>query len=88
MVQIAAMSLGKPVGTTKIPESGVAWVNEDGISGINVDTENAKQLADAIIEITANEETYKRYSKGALDRYNRLFTKELMISNCLDIYLK
>ncbi len=88
IVQIEAMSLGKPVVTTKIPESGVAWVNEDGISGINVDTENAKQLADAIIEITANEETYKRYSKGALDRYNRLFTKELMISNCLDIYLK
>ena len=36
IVQIEAMSCHKPVVATRIPHSGVAWVNEDGVSGRNV----------------------------------------------------
>ena len=86
IVQIEAMSCGKPVVATRIPGSGVSWVNEHGFSGLNVETCSAKQLADAIIEITADADTYSRYCRNAFERYNTLFTKKAMIEKCLDIY--
>ena len=41
IVQIEAMSCGKPVVATKIPHSGVSWVNAHEESGINVVPGNA-----------------------------------------------
>lgn len=86
MVQIEAMSCGKPVVATEIPGSGVAWVNKHGYSGLNVPTEDPKALADAICEITEDDEAYARYSSNALNRYEELFTKESMLDNCSEIY--
>ena len=88
IVQIEAMSCGKPVVATRIPGSGVSWVNEHGCSGLNVEPCSAQQLADAILEITADSDNYSRYCRNALDRYNTMFTKKAMIEKCLDIYNK
>ena len=88
IVQIEAMSCGKPVVATRIPQSGVAYVNANGISGLNVAPGNARELADAIQSITQDETTYKRYSAGARKRYDEQFTKKRMIDTCLEIYLK
>ena len=86
IVQIEAMSCGKPVIATNIPQSGVAWVNKHGVSGINVTPGEPKELAAAIREITQNGDTYKAYSEGAEERYKEVFTKESMIEKCLNIY--
>lgn len=86
IVQIEAMSCGKPVVATRIPDSGVSWVNADEESGINVMPEDAKGLADAIMKITSNDEVYTKYSEKSLKRFKTLFTKELMIEKCLKIY--
>lgn len=83
IVQIEAMSCGKPVVATKIPGSGTWWVNEDGVSGINVEICDAKAIADAILKIEAD---YERYSEGARKRYEKVYTFEGMIDNCLSIY--
>ena len=88
IVQIEAMSCGKPVVATRIPGSGVSWVNEHGYSGLNVEPCNAKALAEAIMQITADPATYQEYCNNARKRYNALFTKEKMIDNCLKIYDK
>ena len=88
IVQIEAMSCGKPVVATKIPESGVSWVNQDGVSGLNAEPCNAADLARCIRGIMADEEAYARFSKGALDRYKTWFTQEEMIKKCLEIYKK
>ena len=88
IVQIEAMSCGRPVVATRIPGSGVPWVNEHGFSGLNVDPGSARQLADAILEITADPETYRRYCGNAVERYRTMFTKKAMIDKCLDIYNK
>lgn len=87
IVQIEAMSCGKPVVATRIPQSGVSWVNEQGVSGINAEPGNAKELALAIEAVTENEEVYRRFSDGAAKRYREMFTKECMIDKCLTIYL-
>ena len=86
IVQIEAMSCGKPVVATNIPHSGVSWVNAHGVSGVNVAPENAKALADAIMSITQDPEIYKQYADGAKIRYNQLFTKKHMIEKCLKLY--
>lgn len=86
IVQIEAMSCGKPVVATTIPGSGVSWVNEHGVSGLNVEPCNPKALADAIVEITADEERYARFSHGAKERFNKMFTKDKMIESCLELY--
>ena len=86
IVQIEAMSCGKPVVATKIPGSGVDWVNEDGVSGLNVEPENAKAIADAINSIMTDKNRYDHFSTGARHRYESLFQKDLMIKKCLDLY--
>ena len=88
IVQIEAMSCGKPVVATQIPQSGVSWVNKEGISGLNVEPGKAQELAEAIERITGNAETYQRFSEGAKTRYQEMFTKERMIEKCLTIYLE
>ena len=86
IVQIEAMSCGKPIVATKIKESGVSWVNSHRDSGLNVSTQAPEELADAIKEITKDDDVYSAYSRRAKDRYTTLFTKETMIDNCIKIY--
>jgi rhamnosyl/mannosyltransferase len=86
IVQVEAMSHGKPVVATKVPGSGVPWVNKDGESGINCEPENAKEIAEAVLKIFADKETYQKYSDNAKSRYQSLFTLDKMIENCIEIY--
>ena len=86
IVQVEAMSCGKPVVATKIPGSGVSWVNGDGESGVNVEPCDADALAGAIKSLTGDEATYHDYSLGARRRYERMFTFDMMIDNVLKIY--
>ena len=88
IVQIEAMSLGRPVVATKIPGSGVSWVNEDGVSGVNVEPRDPEALANAFCEITSSQEKYRKYSDGALARFNSLFTSDVMITRQLTCYKK
>ena len=86
IVQIEAMSLGKPVIATKVPESGVSWVNADGESGLNVPIKDSEALAEAIRTICTNASLHEKFSKGALERFDRLFTLEGMIDKTIKIY--
>ena len=86
IVQIEAMSLGKPVIATKIPESGVSWVNADCVSGINVPIKDDKALAEAIRRICTDPDLRKAYAEGAKDRFETNFTLNGMIERTIKIY--
>lgn len=86
IVQIEAMSCGKPVVATKIPGSGVSWVNKNGESGINVEIKNGKALAEAIMKITSDADEYEQYCKGAKERYEEYFTRDRMTERCIALY--
>ncbi len=88
IVQVEAMSAGKPIVATKITGSGVAWVNENGVSGLNVPPKNSKAIAEAVQKICSDEEIYNKFSLGAKDRFRRLFTKVKMIDGLIDFYKK
>lgn len=86
IVQVEAMSCGKPVVATRIPGSGVSWVNKDGMSGINVPVEDARAIADAILAVASDPETYSRFCEGARRRYEACFTFGGMVNGCKVIY--
>ena len=86
IVLIEAMSLARPVIATKIPESGVSWVNADGVSGINVPIEDSVAMADAIRKICEDPELWEKYSQGSRARFYDVFTKDEMINNLIEIY--
>ncbi len=84
VVLIEAMSCGTPIVATRIPGSGVPWVNADGISGRNAEPRDARSLAEAIMAVTGDSDG--QYSRGALERYRSHFTKEKMLKNIIEIY--
>ena len=86
IVQIEAMSCGKPLIATNIPESGVSWVNRHGVSGINVPPMDGQALADAIRQILGNKEEYERYAEGSQRRFQEVFRLDKMIDTALEIY--
>ncbi len=86
IVQLEAMSCGKPIVATKIPGSGVSWVNAEGISGKNVPICDGRALAEAMEQVLNDSKLYERLSAGATNRYQSSFRLEHMISNCKDIY--
>lgn len=83
IVQIEAMSCGKPVVATMIPGSGVSWVNEDGVSGRNVTPGDEKATAAAIQDVM---EHYHTFSSGARSRFNAMFSEDKMINSIIKIY--
>ena len=83
IVQIEAMSCGTPVVATRIAGSGVAWVNQDGVSGRNVSSRTPEALAKAILEVAADA---KSYGEGARRLFEERYSYERMIESVLDIY--
>ena len=88
MVIVETISFGKPVVATNIKGSGVSWVNQNGVTGLNVEPKNPKALADAIRFICENPEIYIKMSKNALKRFKEEFTIEKEILRILEIYNK
>ncbi|MDR0938980.1 MAG: glycosyltransferase [Mediterranea sp.] len=88
IAQVEAMSFGKPVVATRIPASGVSWVNADGVSGLNVEPEDSVALADAIRRILTDKVLYEKFSDGARQRYETMFTQPAMVDRCLELYGK
>lgn len=88
IVQIEAMSCGKPLIATNIPESGVSWVNEHGVSGINVSPMDGKELAEAMLQILDNPDVYQKFAEGSRRRFNEVFRLEQMVEGAMGIYEK
>lgn len=86
IVQIEAMSLGKPIVATKIEGSGTSWVNADGVSGLNVNPGSSLELAMSIYSIVKNPIRYYEYSVGAKERFDKEFTLTLMVDRCYSLY--
>ena len=83
IVQIEAMSCHKPVVATRIPQSGVSWVNEDGVSGRNVTPGKPEEYAAAIQEVTSNCE---KFGESAYLRFFNCFTRQQMILKIKQLY--
>ena len=83
IVQIEAMSCHKPVVATRIPHSGVSWVNEDGVSGRNVTPGRPEEYAAAIQEVASN---CVKFGESAYLRFLNCFTRQQMILKIKQLY--
>ena len=83
IVQVEAMSCGTPVVATRIPGSGVSWVNAHEKSGINVPVRDSEALAQAIVKVCENRDLY---GPAAKRRFQENFTHDVMIERCKRIY--
>ncbi len=86
VVLLEALRLGKPIVATNIEHSGVNWVNEHNVTGINVEVKNEQQLAKALITILSDEALYKRLSANAINRFNTVFTADKMNESIYRLY--
>ncbi|MCA5004126.1 glycosyltransferase [Sphingobacterium bovistauri] len=88
IVQIEAMSCGKPVITAHIPGSGVSWVNKNYESGLICESKNAEDLARSITNIAENKDLYQQLSSGAKDRFENNFHRNVMVDKTYELYLR
>lgn len=86
VVLLESMSLGLPIVSCNIEGSGVPWVNEDGVTGLNVPIADPIALANAINNILNDHKLIEVFSNNAVSRYKSLFTKQRMITSIIELY--
>ena len=86
VVLTEAMAMGLPVVATDIAGSGVPWVNESGVTGLNVPVGDSKALADALITIIDDEALAARFAAAGRRRYLEHFTASAMVDSTLRLY--
>jgi glycosyltransferase involved in cell wall biosynthesis len=79
LVMVEAMSYRRPVVATRIPGSGVTWVNVHGETGLNAIPGDPQDLARTIKEVLDNPERAKALGEAGRRRFERHFTIDKMI---------
>lgn len=87
LVQIEAMSYGKPVINTNL-SSGVPYVSIDGITGITVRPNDVLDLRDAMNWMVSHEEERLEMGRKARERVKECFLMDIMLQKVIDIYSK
>jgi rhamnosyl/mannosyltransferase len=86
VVQLEAMYFGKPIIATEIPGSGVSWVNQHNITGLNVPANNAYALSQAINNVLGNPQLATTFGINAKKRFHDVFTRTEMVHSIAEIY--
>lgn len=82
---IEAHTCGKPVIATKLG-TGVEWANLDGVTGINVEPGNPKELTKAINFLLKNRKIREEMGKIAQQRVKEIFDITKTAKKEIDIY--
>ena len=84
IVQLEAMVYGKPVINTALP-SGVPYVSLDGVTGLTVEPNSPKALAEAINRLAGDRELREKYGRAAALRVKEEFSEEGILKRLYDI---
>ncbi len=85
IVLIEAMSCSKPVITTKL-YSGVPWVNDQGVTGLEVMPNDHQGLAKALNELSGQPEMREKMGAAARQRFEAHFTVDKMVQAYQGLY--
>jgi rhamnosyl/mannosyltransferase len=86
VAMLEAMSAGKPVVASDIGGSGVPWVNQHGVTGLNVPPADAKALSAALRQVLGDSALAARLGQAGRHRYLEHFTAAHMIRRVVELY--
>lgn len=81
LAQAEAMYYGKPVVTFTIPGSGVNFVTQNGITGIECPNSDSMAYADALLRLANNPELRKKMGDAGRQRVLDNFTEAQFVKN-------
>lgn len=84
-VQLEAMAAGKAIVSCDV-NTGVAWVNQNEITGLVVPPKDPKALAEAISRLLKNGELRRQMGSAARARVEQEFTVDRMVDQVLEVY--
>jgi glycosyltransferase involved in cell wall biosynthesis len=84
LVFLEAMAAAKPVVATRV--SAVPEVVDDGVTGLLVEPQNPKALADAMLSLLSDKERARSMGQAGLKRLHERFTEERMIDEIELLY--
>lgn len=82
---LEGMFYSKPLITAEL-DTGVNYVNEDGVTGIKVDAQSARGLAHAMLKLDADHELARKMGQAARLRYEKLFTGRALGESYAKLY--
>lgn len=83
---LEAMARGLPVVCTDIPGSGLGWLQQDGVTGLQVAPRDAAALAKALQRLLDDAELRERLGAAGRARWAELFTAETMADQTVALY--
>ncbi len=86
VVLLEAMAFGLPIVSSDIPGSGVPWVNQHGISGLNFTLGDPIALAHACNKILGSDVLIKKLALGARQRFLSEFTEDVSVNRMMELY--
>lgn len=86
VVLLEAMARGVPCVATTIAGSATSWVNQHGVSGVNVPPADPIALAAAIEALLVDPARRTQLAAGAVARFGDLFTAEKSVEGFAEIY--
>ncbi len=87
LVQIEAMSLGKPVINTALP-SAVPWVARDGKEAITVPPADPEKLTDAINRLEQDQSLRQQLAGNAFERWQNTFNLDKFHARTLELFTR
>ena len=85
IVQLEAMACGVPVVSTRL-DSGVVFVNQDGVTGLTVPPQDPGALAAALNRLLEDEALRRKLGGQGRDRVRREFTHDITVNKTLAVY--
>lgn len=86
VVLLEAMRAGLPIVATDLQGSGVPWVNEHEVTGVNVPVGDPAALAAACQRLMADEQTRRQMGVAARQRFETLFKAEAAAAAWIELY--
>ncbi len=83
---IEAMSYSLPIVSCNIEGSGVSWVNQHQVTGLNVKPHDHPALARALKTITEDPELYQKFSHNSFERFQKEFKLDVMMERIWAVY--
>lgn len=86
VVLLEAMAAKVPIVAVDIDGSGVPWVNQHGVTGLNVPAHDSEALADALIKLLGDRAMATAMADAGRARYEAMFQAHTMVDRTVALY--